>query len=107
MFIRCKTISIAFIPVLSLIHMYTVYFRRHCTNIVYLTIRCKTLYDARCTSVGSTYVTSSAWFFLFDFDLWCFNATFSNISAISWRPVLVVEEVGVPGEKHRPWESNW
>jgi Na+(H+)/acetate symporter ActP len=31
------------------------------------------------------------------FDFWCFNATFSNISAISWRPVLVVEEVGVPG----------
>jgi hypothetical protein len=25
-------------------------------------------------------------------DFWCFNATFSNISAISWRPVLVVEE---------------
>ena len=30
----------------------------------------------------------------------CFNATFSNISAISWRPVLVVEEAGVPGENH-------
>ena len=27
-----------------------------------------------------------------------FNATFSNISAISWRPVLVVEEAGVPGK---------
>ena len=27
-----------------------------------------------------------------------FNATFSNISAISWRPVLVVEEDGVPRE---------
>ena len=27
------------------------------------------------------------------------NATFSNISAISWRPVLVVEEAGVPREK--------
>jgi hypothetical protein len=26
-----------------------------------------------------------------------FNATFSNISAISWRPVLVVEETGVQG----------
>jgi hypothetical protein len=26
------------------------------------------------------------------FDFWCFNATFNNISAISWRPVLVVEE---------------
>jgi hypothetical protein len=24
---------------------------------------------------------------------------FSNISAISWRPVLVVEEAGVPGEQ--------
>jgi hypothetical protein len=34
-----------------------------------------------------------------------FNATFSNISAISWRPVLVVEEAGVPGENHRPWAS--
>ena len=22
------------------------------------------------------------------FDFWCFNATFSNISAISWRPVF-------------------
>ena len=38
---------------------------------------------------------------------WYFNATFSNISAISWRPVLMVEEAGVPGENHRPWASNW
>jgi hypothetical protein len=43
----------------------------------------------------------------FYFDIWCFNATFSNISAISWRPVLMVEEAGVPGENHRPWASNW
>ena len=35
-----------------------------------------------------------------------FNATFNTISAISWRPVLVVEEAGVPGENHRPWASN-
>jgi hypothetical protein len=40
-------------------------------------------------------------------DFWCFSATFNNISAISWRPVLVVEEAGVPGENHRPWASNW
>jgi hypothetical protein len=26
------------------------------------------------------------------FDFWCFDATFSSILAISWRPVLVVEE---------------
>ena len=36
-----------------------------------------------------------------------FNATFSNISAISWRPILVVEEAGVPGGNQRPWASNW
>jgi hypothetical protein len=27
-----------------------------------------------------------------------FNATFNNISAISWPSVLLVEEIGVPGE---------
>jgi hypothetical protein len=32
---------------------------------------------------------------------------FSNISAISWRPVLVVEEAGVSGENLLPWASNW
>jgi hypothetical protein len=36
-----------------------------------------------------------------------FNATFINISAISWPQLLVVEEAGVPGENHRPWASNW
>jgi hypothetical protein len=44
---------------------------------------------------------------IFDFWFLVFNATFSNISAISWRPVLVVEKAGVPGENHRPWTSNW
>ena len=43
------------------------------------------------------------WFVLdFIFYFLCFNATFSNISAISWRPVLVVEKAGVSGENHRP-----
>ena len=42
------------------------------------------------------------WFDLIDLiDFWCFNAIFSNISAISWRPVLVVKEAGVRGENHR------
>jgi len=32
-----------------------------------------------------------------------FNATFNNISAISWRSVLLVEEeTEIPGENHRP-----
>jgi len=30
-----------------------------------------------------------------------FNATFNNISVISWRSILLVEETEVPGEKHR------
>ena len=36
---------------------------------------------------------------IFCFYCWCFNTTFSNISDISWRPVLLVEETGVHGEK--------
>ena len=32
-----------------------------------------------------------------------FNATFNNISVISWRSVLLVEETRyLPGENHRP-----
>jgi len=36
-----------------------------------------------------------------------FNATVNNISVISWRPVLLVKETGVPGENHRPVASHW
>ena len=35
-----------------------------------------------------------------------FNATFNNISVISWRSVSL-EETGVPGEKHQPVVSHW
>ena len=35
-----------------------------------------------------------------------FNATFNNISTISGRLVLLVEETGVPGENHRPALSH-
>jgi hypothetical protein len=37
-----------------------------------------------------------------DFD-WFFGIL-TPLSAISWRPVLVVEEAG---ENHRPWANNW
>jgi hypothetical protein len=30
-----------------------------------------------------------------------FNATFNNISVISWRPVLLVNDTGVPVENHQ------
>ena len=34
-----------------------------------------------------------------------FYATFNNISAILWWPVLLVEETGEPGEHYRPVAS--
>ena len=30
------------------------------------------------------------------------NATFNNISVISWRSFLLLEETGVPRENHQP-----
>ena len=39
--------------------------------------------------------------------LMVFNATFNNISAISWRSVLLVEETEGLGENHRPVASHW
>jgi hypothetical protein len=32
-----------------------------------------------------------------DFRIMVFNATFNNISVISWQSVFLVEETGVPG----------
>jgi len=31
-----------------------------------------------------------------------FNATFNNISVISWQSILLMKETGVPAENHRP-----
>ena len=36
-----------------------------------------------------------------------FIATFNDISVVSWRLVLLVEETGVPRENHRPAASHW
>ena len=38
--------------------------------------------------------------------LMVFNATFNNISVLSWRSVLLVEETEGPGENHRPVASH-
>jgi hypothetical protein len=34
------------------------------------------------------------------FGFMVINATFNNITVMSWRSVLLVEETGVPGENH-------
>ena len=36
-----------------------------------------------------------------------FNATFNNISVISWRSVLLVGKTGVPRENQIPVTSHW
>ena len=36
-----------------------------------------------------------------------FNATFNNISVVSWRSVFLVEESGVPGGNYRLAASHW
>ena len=36
-----------------------------------------------------------------------FNTTSNNISVLSWRSVLLVEETGVSWENHRPVASHW
>jgi len=35
------------------------------------------------------------------------NATFNNISAISWRLVVFLKETGLPEENHQPVGSHW
>jgi hypothetical protein len=39
-------------------------------------------------------------------DCMVFNATFNNISVVSWWLVLWVEEIGGPGENHRLFVSH-
>ena len=40
------------------------------------------------------------------FIVWCLR-TFNNISVISWRSVISVEETKRPGKNHRPVASHW
>ena len=40
------------------------------------------------------------------FRIMVFNATFNNISVISWRSILLVEETGILGENHQPVVSH-
>jgi hypothetical protein len=40
------------------------------------------------------------------FRVMLFNATFNNVSVISWQSVLLVEETRVPGENHWPVASH-
>ena len=48
--------------------------------------------------------------FEFEFEILnflCFTPLSAIFQLYHWRPVLVVEEAGLPGDNHRPWASNW
>ena len=56
-----------------------------------------------CLSWGEAYTENGdlgRWFLVF-------NATFNNISVISWCSVLMVDETGVPEENYQPVGSHW
>ena len=40
------------------------------------------------------------------YSVMLFNATFTNISVISWGSILLVEDIGVPRENHRSVASH-
>jgi hypothetical protein len=50
-------------------------------------------------SAASITEKSLVWFMVF-------NATFNNISVISWRSVLLVDKTGVARENHQPVTSH-
>jgi hypothetical protein len=64
-------------------------------------LRCSRRVSSSCSTSGTRRVTLAT---QSGFNCMCLSM---NISAISWRPVLVVDEGGVLGENHRPWASNW
>jgi hypothetical protein len=45
-------------------------------------------------------------YLIWPYRVMVFNAIFNNISVISWRSVLLVEETGVPRENHWPVTSH-
>ena len=72
----------------------------------------KTKIQITLTIVVSNCVTAKHFISRVYFGYWLllwvmvFNATFNNISAISWWSVLLVEETLVPGENYRPVASH-
>jgi hypothetical protein len=66
-----------------------------------LTLKPSTYINADCDSIRKDVI--------FWWGLWVmvFNATFNNISVISWLSVLLVEETRIPEENHRPAACHW
>ena len=75
------------------------YINSECTRVLFV-------YKVICMNLASNTVCYNINICLF-VCLMLFNATFNNISVISWRSVLLVEETRVPGENHWPVAIYW
>ena len=82
------------------------YTRRDTSNVMvsrYLT-KARALLDSLlylCMIMNTPHSISVLWF-----GFMVLNATFNNISVISWQSVLLLNETGLPTENHRPVTSN-
>ena len=59
-----------------------------------------------CELNTTVFLLDLIWFVWFGWFM-VFNATFNNISVISWQSILLVEETGVSRENHQPAASHW
>jgi len=77
------------------------YLRFCCLLIFFIWNMIKKWYDFNVSDIVNYQAFHTKWWFM------VFNATFNNISVISWWSVLLVEETGGPGENHQPATSHW
>ena len=55
-----------------------------------------------CVEEVSILTVTTIYYYRIRIQIIVLNATFNNISVISWRSLLLVEETGVPEENHQP-----
>ena len=77
----------------------------HHTKKLIMNIKIKMTVSIINTTWCSTWCTT--WNYICSFVWLELIATLNNISVISWRSVLLVEEAKVSLENHRPWTGNW
>jgi hypothetical protein len=73
------------------------------------------VFTSSCLWNGSRLIVFCVCVCMFSYAVFCvllyclivFNTTFNNISVISWRAVLLMEETEGRGENHRPVASHW
>jgi hypothetical protein len=84
----------------------------HCLSFFFLPLHCLSFFNLQfqITNLVSSNLYYITLLLLFNHNrvrVMVFIATSNNISVILWQSVLLVEEIGVPRENHRPAASHW